>query len=160
MYAVGQGAVGVEVREGDSWVEGILAAPSVRHRRVGWECMAERGLLRAVEGGCSVPVGVETVWEDVPGQGEPDADREGGEAEADEDKEHDKGKGILTISAIVVSLDGAACVEGSRRQLVGSDDEAEQCGWELAKVLVERGAEKILKEIGLNRGIIRGQDGA
>ncbi|KAL2052160.1 hypothetical protein ABVK25_007602 [Lepraria finkii] len=68
--------------------------------------------------------------------------------------------GFLTMRAMVVSLDGKGCVEGSQRYFVNSDAEAEECAMKLYGELVEKGAEKILKEITLNRGMIRGQDGA
>lgn len=68
LHAVGQGAIGVEIREGDEWVTGLLegggGGVSVIRKRVSWECMAERSLLRTLEGGCSVPVGVSCKWED------------------------------------------------------------------------------------------------
>ncbi|KAL8946346.1 MAG: hypothetical protein Q9222_007242, partial [Ikaeria aurantiellina] len=67
LHAVGQGAIGLEVREGDEWVSGLLEGregqQGVVVNRVSWECQAERSLLRTLEGGCSVPVGVSCLWE-------------------------------------------------------------------------------------------------
>lgn len=156
LRAVGQGAVGVEVREGDEWVAERVFGKGMQVRRVMWECVAERSLLRTVEGGCSVPVGVETVWEDD------DAAAAASSLNPPPSIQDttDPGAGFLHLSGMVVSLDGKECVEGSRRQWVGSEAEAEECGWELARVLVERGAGKILDGIGLNRGVIEGQGGA
>ena len=140
-------------------------------RRVRWECVVERGVLRALEGGCSVPVGVECQWE----KGEPPKERavsgEGKAAEGNEGFENDDAipdsgcnadadGGYLTMRAMVVSLDGKECVEGEERCYVSSDAEGEECAMRMYKQLVEKGAEKILKEITLNRGMIRGQDGA
>ncbi|KAL9631043.1 MAG: hypothetical protein Q9164_006104, partial [Protoblastenia rupestris] len=93
-------------------------------------------------------------------------DGEEGKERGNEDagaESHDKGVlggGFLTLHAMVVSVDGARCVEGSRRQHVGTDADAEECGWQMARELVEKGAGEILKEIELNRGMIRGQDNA
>lgn len=179
LHAVGQGAVGVEWREGDEWVGGILAEAEKElgkaGKRVRWECVGERSLLRVLEGGCSVPVGVECVWEEG---GLQKGDSTGTDAvvehtnqqntgyEHDDalpqgpDTEKEKHGGILIMRAMVVSLDGKECVEGTRRHYVNSDAEAEECGWRMAGDLVDKGAGKILKEITLNRGMIKDQDGA
>lgn len=58
MHAVGQGALGVEIRHGDRDTRQLLR--QIGHWETEWRCAAERGLLRVLEGGCSVPVGVET----------------------------------------------------------------------------------------------------
>ena len=143
-HAVGQGLVGVEWREGDQWVEGMLEALEEGEgaRRVRWEGVAERALLRVLEGGCSVPVGVDCRWEEVEGGGR------GGEL------------GMMVLRGMVVSVDGERCVEGEKRKVVGSDADAEECGMQCAQELVEKGAEEILKEIELNRSMLEGQDNA
>ncbi|KAL2052159.1 hypothetical protein ABVK25_007601 [Lepraria finkii] len=53
LHAVGQGALGVEWRASDEWVEGLVGGcgRGREGRRVSWECVAERGVLRALEGG-------------------------------------------------------------------------------------------------------------
>ncbi len=58
LHAVGQGALGIECRDGDSSILDIikfLEDPESRDR-----CYAERAFLRALEGGCQVPIGVNT----------------------------------------------------------------------------------------------------
>ena len=145
-HAVGQGLVGVEWREGDEWVEGMLEGledgDGDGGRRARWEGEAERALLRVLEGGCSVPVGVDCRWEEDDGGGE-------------------GGMGMMMLlRGMVVSVDGERCVEGEKRRLVGSDADAEDCGMQCARELVEKGAEEILKEIELNRSMLRGQDNA
>ncbi|MGK7944116.1 MAG: hydroxymethylbilane synthase [Microcystaceae cyanobacterium] len=61
LHAVGQGALGIECRENDADILSVLKvledAPS-RDR-----CLAERAFLRELEGGCQVPIGVNTVIE-------------------------------------------------------------------------------------------------
>lgn len=58
MYAVGQGALAVEVRARDT---DILEMVSVLHDpETVLRCMAERAFLKRLEGGCSVPVAVHT----------------------------------------------------------------------------------------------------
>lgn len=58
MYAVGQGALAVEVRARDT---NILEMVSVLHDpNTVLRCVAERAFLKRLEGGCSVPVAVHT----------------------------------------------------------------------------------------------------
>ncbi|MFM7266861.1 MAG: hydroxymethylbilane synthase [Cyanobium sp.] len=56
LHAGGQGALGIECRAGDAevieWI-GVL-----EHRPTALRCRAERAFLRALEGGCQVPIGV------------------------------------------------------------------------------------------------------
>ncbi|KLT44290.1 hypothetical protein CC85DRAFT_283802 [Cutaneotrichosporon oleaginosum] len=66
MHAVGQGALAVEIRQGDAATRSALRA--IGHWQTEWRVGAERGLLRVLEGGCSVPVGVETHLEEVEGE--------------------------------------------------------------------------------------------
>ncbi|KAG6995563.1 porphobilinogen deaminase [Physcia stellaris] len=157
LRAVGQGALGVEFREGDEWVEGLV--DGVKRRRVEWETRAERSLLRTVEGGCSVPLGCETEWEEEREGRNEGGDRGGGHDEG-KGVEDDRGRGVLVMRAMVVSLDGKECVQAERRRVVESDEDAEEAGWEMAQELVEKGAAKILEKITLNRGMIQGQDNA
>ncbi|WVQ85396.1 porphobilinogen deaminase [Cryptococcus sp. DSM 104549] len=58
MHAVGQGALAVEIRTKDPRVRNALRG--LGHWPTEWSCGAERGCLRVLEGGCSVPVGVES----------------------------------------------------------------------------------------------------
>lgn len=59
-HAVSQGALGVECRANDlAMIE--LLRPLVDDKTV-YECTAERVFLKGIEGGCSVPIGVRTIW--------------------------------------------------------------------------------------------------
>lgn len=72
MYSVGQGSLAIEVRtppEGadprtnrDARIFEMVR--SIGDWRATWRAEAERSLLRELEGGCSIPVGVETRFED------------------------------------------------------------------------------------------------
>lgn len=53
--AVGQGALGVEVRDDDPRTRGIVGA--LNHLPTWQATAAERSLLRVLEGGCQVPIG-------------------------------------------------------------------------------------------------------
>ena len=142
--------------------------------RVGCErttraCLAERNLLRVLEGGCSVPIGVETGWDDG------DHNKHGGGGGEDSRQGNGDGKddggvmarsragaadGILTMHAAVLSTDGARAVEASASRFIASREEADAFGKDVAAMLVERGAAEILREIELDRGVVEGQGGA
>ncbi len=76
LHAVGQGALGIECRTGDAEVLALLKA--LEHQPTAQRCEAERAFLRELEGGCQVPIGVNTVLEG----------------------------NSLTLTGIVISLDG------------------------------------------------------
>jgi hydroxymethylbilane synthase len=121
MYAVGQGALAIEAREGDERVLGLLQTLDDRETRL--TTTAERSMLRKLEGGCSVPVGVETIL---------------------------KGN-KLSMKAVVVSVDGSQAVQVQDTAEVNSLADAEKLGLHLAHLLVERGASRILDEINEER---------
>ncbi|KAK0652310.1 porphobilinogen deaminase, dipyromethane cofactor binding domain-containing protein [Cercophora newfieldiana] len=129
LHAVGQGALALEVREGDEKVLNILK--TLEDTPTMMACFAERSLMRTLEGGCSVPVACETAWVEEDGEGE----------------EETKRKKKLRIRALVVSLDGKEAVEGERVEEVLSLAQADSLGKRLAQELVERGAQKILDAI-------------
>ncbi len=56
LHAVGQGALGIECVEGQSEVLEIIK--SLEHKPTSLRCLAERAFLRELEGGCQVPIGV------------------------------------------------------------------------------------------------------
>lgn len=62
MYAVGQGALAVEVRARD--VDILEMVSVLHHPDTVLRCIAERAFLRHLEGGCSVPVAVHTEVKD------------------------------------------------------------------------------------------------
>lgn len=63
--AVGQGALGIEIREGDADVRGIVEALADAETTAA--CRAERAFLHAVGGGCAVPIAAHA-WPDGEGQ--------------------------------------------------------------------------------------------
>jgi hydroxymethylbilane synthase len=52
--AVGQGALGIEIRDSDPDVEAIVK--KLHHQPTAYRVMAERSFLRKLEGGCQVPI--------------------------------------------------------------------------------------------------------
>jgi len=131
LYAVGQGALALELREGDETTANLVKGLVDQDTTLA--CTAERSLMRTLEGGCSVPIGVETEWIE---------------------------KGKLLMKAIVVNLGGAESVESQRLDEVLNIKDAEEFGWRVAQDLVEKGASKILETINLNRPIIKEGSGA
>lgn len=126
LYAVGQGALGIEIRKDDQTVIEMLN--KIGHRQTTLACLAERSLLKTLEGGCSAPLGVETEWV----QGSDGAQK-------------------LRMRSIVVSVDGK---ESSNVEIdgdVNSPEEAEAFGVQVAKGLVSKGADLILQVIQQNK---------
>jgi hydroxymethylbilane synthase len=82
LHAVGQGALGIECRTGDEEVLGLLS--TIAHYPTTQRCLAERSFLRELEGGCQVPIGVNSTI---------DGDR-------------------LILKGIVATLDGVTLVKG------------------------------------------------
>ena len=83
LHAVGQGALGIECRSNDPEILGLLKA--LEHEPTAQRCYAERAFLRDLEGGCQVPIGVNT---EIVG------DR-------------------LTLVGLVASIDGQRIVQGT-----------------------------------------------
>lgn len=140
MYAVGQGALAIEVRARD---EDILEMVSVLHDPTTvLRCIAERAFLRRLEGGCSVPVAVHTEVKDSQ----------------------------LYLTGAVYSLDGSDSLKETMQTSIASDnkveeqvdervqrvgvtannmpgpaqDAAEKLGLDLANLLLSKGAKEIL----------------
>jgi len=118
LHAVGQGALGIECREGDATVLGLIQV--LEHRPTALRCRAERAFLRELEGGCQVPIGVNTCFSS------PEAG------------------GDLMLTGMVASLDGQRLI---RDQVSGPQEDPEALGITLALRLREQGAGSILEEI-------------
>jgi hydroxymethylbilane synthase len=61
LHAVGQGALGIECRAADPEVLALIKV--LEHRPTALRCLAERAFLRSLEGGCQVPIGVNSFFE-------------------------------------------------------------------------------------------------
>ena len=117
--AVGQGALGIEIRAGDDATVEIVDCLADDASTLATS--AERALLRRLEGGCQVPIGAYARLEDSGSE-----------------------KDRLVIDAMVGSLDGASIVRGRR---AGDPARAEEIGRGLAEDLLARGADQILRNI-------------
>lgn len=121
-YAVGQGALALETRD-DAAATITDAVQHADHKPSRWRGLAERAMLRRLQGGCSSPVGCETVVEPL---------SEGGEGVK------------LKLSGTVLSVDGSQAVDAEETRNVGSDAEAEELGYAIAQALLQSGADKLL----------------
>lgn len=122
-YAVGQGALGVEIRKGDTVMKNLLK--HIECVPTTLRCYAERSLMRHLEGGCSVPIGVQT--------------------------KYDEKTQKLTFSATIVSPDGKTSVEDHIEEIVRTREEADALGIKLGDMLTAKGAREILQCIDFTR---------
>jgi hydroxymethylbilane synthase len=114
--AVGQGALGIEVRSADDKVLRLIAG--LIHHPTLQAVLAERALLRRLEGGCQVPIGT---FARIEGDGS-----------------------MLVMDAIVGSIDGTTVIRGS---ISGHPNDPEGAGGQLAERLLADGADRILQAI-------------
>lgn len=126
-YAVGQGALAIEVMRGRKDVLQLVRA--VDHPESRLRGLAERAMLRSLQGGCSSPIGV---WSSL-------QDSTGTDAE-----ESSLGGRILHLHGTVLNTEGTRSISAEYSAVVRGDDEAEQVGVTVAKLLLERGANTLL----------------
>ncbi|KAI5965257.1 HEM3 [Candida pseudojiufengensis] len=130
-YAVGQGALGVEIKKDDFEIKRILK--SIEDPVATICCLAERSLMRYLEGGCSVPLGVNATY--------------------------NQETSILNLKGIIVSPDGLQSVEDEVFKTIDiSNDEnlkkdCELVGIELGELLKLKGGKDILDKIDMTRNI-------
>jgi hydroxymethylbilane synthase len=122
MHAVGQGALGIECRTDDE--ETIQTVQSLNDEESALRCTAERAFMRTLEGGCSVPLGVDSWVRD----------------------------GVIGLIGSVTKLDGSKRLEKDHKCAVaGTMDEkmrvAVELGERVAASLLELGAKEILDSI-------------
>ncbi|MFN9693370.1 MAG: hydroxymethylbilane synthase [Synechococcaceae cyanobacterium] len=118
LHAVGQGALGIECRQGDA--QSLQLIQVLEHRPTALRCRAERAFLRQLEGGCQVPIGVNSCFE--AGEEQPE----------------------LVLTGMVASLDGQRLIRDVCR---GPQEDPEAIGIALAERLRSQGATEILEEI-------------
>ncbi len=112
--AIGQGALGVEVRRGDEHTINLL--DFLNHEETEMTIRAERAFLNKLEGGCQVPI---AAFARLSGKN-------------------------LHLEGMVAELDGSKII---RDEISGEKHRAEEYGIELARRLLDSGADKILARI-------------
>lgn len=120
--AVGQGAVGIEIREGDEATRQLLAP--LMHRDTLITVSAERAMNRRLEGGCQVPIA--------------------GYAQLD--------GANLELEARVAEVDGQRVLQARGTVMLSGDqvqqlDQAQALGRQLAEDLLSQGAAEILANL-------------
>ncbi len=114
--AVGQGALGIETRDGDplaARLDAILGDPATTIA-----VRAERAFLRTLRGGCAAPVGAHAAWE----------------------------AGMLRIAGAIAALDGSRVLRAARQTSLALEDlaAAEALGVDLAVGLLGAGGAALL----------------
>lgn len=122
-HAVGQGALGVEIMKGNPAMRKVCDKIGSRSTMI--KCLAERGLLRTLEGGCSVPVGVWTTFNE---------------------RTH-----VLRLQGIVLNTDGTQSIEREISGKIDTYEQATELGNELGRVMIAQGAKKILDAINFDK---------
>ncbi|KAF9322184.1 porphobilinogen deaminase [Podila horticola] len=139
LHAVGQGSIGIECRSDDA--ETLALIKPLDHLPTRLRCEAERSLMRILEGGCSVPIGVWTEFV------ESTVSSEAGLSEGSESSQTEN-VGTLKLKALVASLDGDEIVEGEAQADVnGSIEAAVELGKVVAAQMLAKGADKILAKV-------------
>ncbi|KAI1406038.1 porphobilinogen deaminase [Hypoxylon fuscum] len=122
LHAVGQGGLGIEARADDQRTLDLLKP--LEDPDVMLAVEAERSVMRTLEGGCSIPIGVETQWV------EPNK---------------------LRLTATVVSVEGTEAVDAEEILEIRTREEAVAFGKKVAQTLTDGGAQKILDVINAER---------
>ena len=119
-YADGQGALGIEIQAEDQNM--LQLVRTADHMPSRWRGMAERAMLRSLQGGCSSPIGVYCFFDP-----------------ADATKLH--------LNATVLDTDGSKEISAESSQTVSTDDQAEQLGVIVADELRKKGASDLLSKL-------------
>jgi hydroxymethylbilane synthase len=121
--APGQGIIAVEIRSDDERVRRLVERLDDKVSKAAFD--AERAVVRRLGGGCQMPIGAYAA-----------PDQNG-----------------LTLSAVVISLDGARAV---RAEASGSAARAEALGIDVADRLLAQGASEILAEVEREHATVEG----
>jgi hydroxymethylbilane synthase len=143
--AAGQGALGIEIRAGDTAMRQHLEFLNDPAARATTTC--ERALLNRLGGGCQVPIGAfAEVRHAGSAEGPPSGNREGHDfSRADRalEKPSASAAGVrLHLESIVADPDGSKVLRDSR-----DGDDPEELGEAAADDLLRRGGKQILAEV-------------
>ncbi|RJQ45183.1 MAG: hydroxymethylbilane synthase [Nitrospiraceae bacterium] len=131
--AIGQGAVGIECRVDDEFINGILK--KLDHKPTSICVRAERAFLKKLEGGCQVPIGAYATLL---------SQKSKVKSQKRASKSPVTRHVSLVIKGLVGSLDGKTLLKASKR---GKLADAEILGTGLAEMLLAKGAREILAEV-------------
>ena len=116
-YGVGQGSLGIECRSDDQVIHQLVNADTVQHMPSALRCVAERAVMRTLQGGCQMAMGVSSTLSH---------------------------KGMLSLYVIVLSEDGQQTVQATQHRSVATIDDANYMGIDTARELKDLGAMQLL----------------
>jgi hydroxymethylbilane synthase len=125
--AIGQGAVGIECRTDDVFINDLIAP--LNHFETSVCVRAERAFLQRLEGGCQVPIAAYARIVRNPDQ---------------RDKGSEVNHPSLILDGLVGSISGDEILKG---HIEGSPEEGEILGVRLADDILAKGAKEILDEV-------------
>ena len=125
--AIGQGAVGIECRIDDEFINKVIAP--LNHLETAVCVKAERAFLKKLEGGCQVPIAAYA--------------RIGQRARSAGQKTNIY-PSSLVLDGLVGSITGDRIIKG---HIEGKTEDAEQLGVALAEDVLSQGAKEILDEV-------------
>ena len=145
--AIGQGAVGIECRTDDEFINKLIAP--LNHPDTAVCVRAERALLKKLEGGCQVPIAAYARLIDsnklrVTSTELKDNDKESLDASRSSDSSLVTRHSLLVLECLVGSVSGDRII---RDRIEGAPGQAESLGVGLAEMLLSQGAKKILDEV-------------
>ncbi len=116
--AIGQGALGLEIRQDDATTGAIVR--SLSHCRTHLCVAAERGVLKSLNGGCQVPIAAFGQWNE---------------------------DGSLSLEGRVLTVSGSRRIQSLSREPIHTEEEAEKMGMAMGSDLLDRGGREILADI-------------
>jgi len=119
--AIGQGAVGIECRINDEFINNLIAP--LKHTETSVCVITERVFLKKLEGGCQVPIAAYARIEP---------------------QDTEKDSSALIMDGLVGSVSGDRIVKG---RIEGTPENAESLGIKLAEDLLSKGAKEMLDEV-------------
>jgi len=134
--AIGQGAVGIECRINDDFIQNLIAP--LNHPETAVCVSAERAFLKKLEGGCQVPI---AAYARLISQ---ESGVRGQEKEGLDNHSPFTIHYSLFLEGLVGSVSGDTIIRDS---ISGKPDNAEHLGIQLAEKLISKGAGEILAEV-------------
>jgi len=136
--AIGQGAIGIECRVDDAFINNLIAP--LNHEETSICVRAERACLKKLEGGCQVPIAAHARLIKM---------QDSGYKIQDKDMHREScivnhASGLLVLDGLVGSVSGDRIIKS---HIEGSPKDAESLGLKLAEDLLSRGAKEILDEV-------------
>lgn len=142
--AIGQGAIGIECRVNDRFINDLIAP--LNHRETAICVLAERAFLKRLEGGCQVPIAAFARIEQRSSRATEQQNVEKASKAQTSSIENSLfgNHCLLIIDGLVGSISGDRIIKS---KIKGDLTDAENIGIKLAEELLENGAKQILDEV-------------